>query len=201
MQTFNVAGVPADFRWHIEPASWNLDADGALVVRSGPKNDYFHDPATGSRVASAPCALMESTDQAFILGAHVALDGRSTFDAGLIFVRTQPDHWAKFCLELSPDGRPMIVSVVTRGVSDDCNSVALASPEVFLRVAKTRNTLAFHHSVDGRHWQLARYFSLGEPDRVQIGWVAQSPMGEGCEVRFSRFFHRLGELPNLRDGQ
>ncbi|MGY0194134.1 DUF1349 domain-containing protein [Leptothrix sp. BB-4] len=201
MKTFRVAGIPAEFTWHIEPAAWQLDADGGLVVRSGPKNDYFNDPATGSQVGSAPCALMGTDEPAFILGAHLALDGSATFDAGVIFVRTQPDHWAKFCLERSPDGRPMIVSVVTRGVSDDCNSVALSSPEVFLRVARTPRTFAFHYSTDGQHWQLARYFSLGQAERVQIGWVAQSPMGEGSEVRFSRFFHRIGELANLRDGQ
>jgi uncharacterized protein len=201
METFNLHGVPGDFSWHISPASWHLDGEGSLVVRSGPKNDYFHDPASGSRVASAPAALMETAEPSFILGAQVSLVGQSTFDAGLIFVRTSDDHWAKFCLELSPAGSPTIVSVVTRGVSDDCNSAVLSSPSAYLRVAKTPRTLAFHYSLDGQYWHLVRYFSLGEPPTIQIGWVAQSPMGNGCEVTFSRFFHRTGKLANLRDGQ
>ncbi len=200
MESFELPGVPGRFSWHIQPESWKFDG-GSLVVRSGPKNDYFSDPASGAQVASAPCALLETSEPSFILGAHVSLKGQTTFDAGVIFIRTSKDSWAKFCLELSPAGAPTIVSVVTRGVSDDCNSVALASAKAHLRVAKTPRTFAFHFSEDGSHWHLVRYFSLGEPSSVQIGWVAQSPMGSGSEVTFSQFFHRAGELANLRDGQ
>lgn len=201
MESFKLPGVPGAFSWHIPPAAWRLEPDGSLVVGSGPKNDYFNDPASGLKLASAPSALMDTDEPSFILGAHVSLAGQACFDAGLIFVRTGPDHWAKLCLELSPAGSPTVVSVVTRGVSDDCNCAVLPSPSVHLRVARTPNTFAFHYSLDGRYWHLVRYFSLGQPASVQIGWVAQSPMGDGCEATFSQFFHRTGELANLRDGR
>ncbi|MFO0915157.1 MAG: DUF1349 domain-containing protein [Pirellulales bacterium] len=201
MESFSLPGVPGKFSWHIAPASWRIDSNQSLIVRSGPKNDYFNDPASTSKVASAPSALMATSEPTFVLGAHVSLAGQTTFDAGLIFVRTGEDQWAKLCVELSPAGVPTIVSVVTRGVSDDCNSAVLATPNAYLRVAKTLRTFAFHYSIDGRYWHLVRYFSLGEPPQIQIGWVAQSPMGRDCEVTFSQFFYSTGELADLRDGR
>ncbi len=201
MSTFALPALPAPLDWLIEPMEWKAAPDGSLSMFSGPQNDYFHDPATGKRTASAPFACMTLDAPSFILSAHVQLAGSATYDAGVLFVAVSDDTWAKFCLEVSPAGTPTIVSVVTRGVSDDCNSVTLAAPEVYLRVAKTGNTLAFHYSLDGSFWHMVRYFSLGELASARIGFVAQSPVGQGAHVTFSRFAYRTGELTNLRDGQ
>ena len=86
--------------------------------------------------------------------------------------------WAKLCLELSPQGEVMVVSVVTRGASDDCNSVIVDGP-VWLRVAHLERAFAFHYSLDGATWHMVRYFSLGEPEPVEVGFLAQSPTGSG----------------------
>ncbi|MEP6882845.1 MAG: DUF1349 domain-containing protein, partial [Dokdonella sp.] len=129
--------MPSAFQWHIEPAAWKSEIDGPVVVSSGARNDYFHDPATGAQVASAPCALMDIDEPSFIFSSEVLLSASETFDARVLFVRASTDLWAKFCLELSPTHQPTIVSVVTRGVFDDCNSIALESAHVHLRVAKT----------------------------------------------------------------
>ena len=201
MNTFVLPGTPAPFAWHVQPETWRTDADGSLVVLSGAKNDYFHDPGTGERTASAPCALMETQEPSFILSAHASLVGTETFDAAVLYVKASDDAWAKLCLENSPAHAPMIVSVVTRGVSDDCNSVTLANPSVFLRVSKTPNTLAFHYSLDAKYWHLVRYFSLGLLPAIQIGFVAQSPLGQGCEVKFSHVAYRCGKLSNFRSGE
>jgi Integrase core domain/Protein of unknown function (DUF1349) len=116
METFKLQGVPGDFSCHLSPASWHLDGEDSLVVRSGPKNDYLHDPASGSRVASDPAALIETSEPSFILGTHVSLVVQSTFDAGLIFVRTNDEHWAKFWLELSPGS----IESFNRRFRDEC---------------------------------------------------------------------------------
>jgi uncharacterized protein len=197
MTTFVLPGLPAALTWHIEPPEWQTDPDGSLSLLSGPGNDYFHDPATGKRTASAPCALMKIDEPSFILSARAQMLGRETFDAAVLFVSVSD----KFCLENSPGGRPTIVSVVTRGASDDCNSVSLADAAVYLRIAKTLSTLAFHYSLDANYWHLVRYFSLGTLPSVSVGFVAQSPIGHGCRVTFSNFGFRVGELPNLRNGQ
>src|SRR5207342_974724 len=109
------------------------------------------------------------------------------------------DLWAKLCFEYSPQHQPMIVSVVTRGVSDDCNSVVIGGREVYLRIAHTPRTTAFHYSLDGRYWQLVRYFTLGELHNLQVGFSSQSPTGQKCTAVFSKIHYRAGALKDNRN--
>jgi hypothetical protein len=95
----------------------------------------------------------------------------------------------------------MIVSVVTRGVSDDCNSAAIAGQEVYLRVACTAQTLAFHYSSDGRFWHFVRYFTLGDMTDLRLGFSSQSPTGDGCTSVFSEISYRAGALKDNRSGE
>ena len=46
-------------------------------------------------------------------------------------------HWAKLSFELSPDKQPTMVTVVTRGLSDDCNSISISGNTVYLQIAKS----------------------------------------------------------------
>ncbi|MBE0344433.1 DUF1349 domain-containing protein, partial [Paenibacillus sp. 28ISP30-2] len=39
-------------------------------------------------------------------------------------------------------------------------------------------------SSDGQQWKLARYFGMDVPNELKVGVVAQSPVGEGCDVSF-----------------
>jgi hypothetical protein len=94
----------------------------------------------------------------------------------------------------------MIVSVVTRGVSDDCNSFAVAGGSVWLRIARLGPASAFHASTDGRRWELVRHFSLGESVEPAIGFEAQSPTGQGCNVTFDQVRFDARRLADLRSG-
>ena len=88
----------------------------------------------------------------------------------------------------------MIVTVVTRGFSDDCNSVLIDGNTVYLRVARIGTAFALHYALDGRYWHFVRYFTLGALENLQVGFLAQSPTGEGCRVRFSEIAYRPGLL-------
>src|SRR5437764_8045062 len=109
------------FSWLRPPAAWSVE-HGALSISAGPKTDWFADPAGAEPALNAPALVGRPPDEDFTLVARVRIDAASTFDAGVLFVHGDDTTWAKNCLELSPQGQPMIVSVVTRGVSDDCNS-------------------------------------------------------------------------------
>lgn len=91
--------------------------------------------------------------------------------------------------------------MVTRGVSDDCNSAVIESSEVYLRIARTPQTLAFHYSQDGRYWHLVRYFSLGKLDALRVGFSAQSPTGQKCTAVSSEINYRVGVLKDIRSGE
>ncbi|HEY7092332.1 MAG TPA: DUF1349 domain-containing protein, partial [Ktedonobacterales bacterium] len=111
------------------------------------------------------------------------------------------DVWAKLCFEYSPQGQPMIVSVVTRDVSDDCNSSPLVEDSVFLRITRRKAILALHYSLDGQVWQLVRYFSIGDASHMSLGFSAQSPTGSGCVAVFSQIYYRPTAVSDLRSGK
>jgi regulation of enolase protein 1 (concanavalin A-like superfamily) len=186
---------------------WRRDEQGGTVTATAPAGtDLYVNPAgAGSTDAETllNAATLLGTPPAgdFQLSARVHVDFSSQFDAGVLLLWADERTWAKFCFEFSPAAEPMVVSVVTRGVSDDANAFVVADRSVGLRVSRVDGVYAFHASTDGRTWQLVRVFSLGDdPDRHQVGFEAQSPTGEGCTVTFTELHFTQQRLTDLRDG-
>jgi regulation of enolase protein 1 (concanavalin A-like superfamily) len=197
---FIVPPLSFDFQWENRPVRWQLHPGGGLSITAGPLTDLFVDPAGGSSIHNAPSALCTPTDRDFMVYARVTPTLMSTFDAGGLQIRAGDGVWAKLCLEYSPQRQATVVSVVTRDVSDDCNSDAIDEDGVYLRIARTARTCAFHYSRDGHFWHLVRYFSLGEPDRVRVGFSSQSPQGAGCTATFSEITYVPSSLDDIRNG-
>jgi regulation of enolase protein 1 (concanavalin A-like superfamily) len=193
-----IPALPMRLSWLRPPATWSLEV-GELRIGAGPKTDWFADPAGGAPVLNAPALVGRPPDEDFTLLARVRIGGASMFDAGVLFIHADDKTWAKLCLELSPAGQPMIVSVVTRGVSDDCNSQTVEDNEAWLRVARLNGALAFHTSLDGERWELVRSFALPARD-LDVGFSAQSPTGGGCTASFREVAYANRRLADLRDG-
>ena len=136
-----------------------------------------------------------------MLSAQVNAHHAATYDAGVLMVYESPLAWAKLCLELSPQGRPMIVSVVTKGISDDCNAFSITGSMYHMRVSKLEKAYAFHVSENGVEWDLIRYFRLEDHANTEMGFLAQSPTGNGCMASFRdiRLEERL--LADIRSGE
>jgi uncharacterized protein len=190
----------------VPPLTWDHQttdvgvSDGALRLAAPARTDWIADAATGERFLSAP-AVGFTAPREYILSAQVRPAFADTFDAGVLVIYQDERTWAKLCFEFSPQRQPMVVSVVTRGLSDDCNSVPLDQDWVELRIARTGHTFAFHYSVDGNHWHFVRLFALGEADTVlRTGFLAQSPMGHGSQAVFSRVRYEERPLTDYRDG-
>ncbi len=201
MEAFRLAALPAELHWRLPPKDWAVQADGSLSILAPSKTDLFTDPGSGAGTDSAPVALFVPPDESFLLSARVEVTFSSTFDAGVLHAWVDGERWAKLCFEYSPQREPTVVSVVNRGVSDDCNSVPVAGTSAFLRVAHLGRATAFHWSLDGKRWNLARYFSLGKTDGLRVGFSSQSPTGPGCRSRFSEIHYRAGTLRDLRNGE
>jgi regulation of enolase protein 1 (concanavalin A-like superfamily) len=201
MEGFRLAAIPADLGWNLNPVDWAKEGENELSIRAGAKTDLFIDPKGGVKIDNAPAALFTPPTDEFIISARVKVGFASTFDAGALQVRIRDNLWAKLCFELSPQREPMIVSVVTHGVSDDCNSTPVKGDEVFLRIAQSARTTAFHYSMDGERWSFVRYFALGSNKGLRAGFSSQSPTGEGCRAFFSGITYRAGTLGDLRTGE
>jgi regulation of enolase protein 1 (concanavalin A-like superfamily) len=199
--TLTLPGVPAALAWVNEPASFELGQDGLFAIDAGARTDLFADPDGSTPIDNAPAALFEPPDARFLLSARVTATFASAFDAAALLLRVGGGRWAKLAFEVSPQLQPMVVSVVTRGVSDDSNGTLVDDSHVYLRLAFTERTIAFHASRDGNQWALVRYFSLEEPPiDVRVGFSAQSPTGQGCRATFAEISYDAGGLGDLRDG-
>ena len=197
----SVPGLPRPLRWLVPAPRIEVTGAGALRMEAGPRSDWFIDPGGDAVVRNAPALLMDASGP-WQLSAVVSADHRATFDAGVLFVHVDDVTWAKLCLELSPQGEVMVVSVVTRGTSDDCNSVPVEGHSLHLRISALERAFAFHWSPDGQAWHLVRYFSLGDgaPSAARVGFIAQSPTGEGCTAEFADVTFRSELLAELRAG-
>ncbi|WP_438817482.1 DUF1349 domain-containing protein, partial [Streptomyces clavuligerus] len=134
--------------------------------------------------------------------ARVTVGFAAPFDAGVLTVQAGEREWAKLCLELSPR-RPTICTVVTRGHSDDANAWEVEGDTAWLRISRTGRAFACHASADGERWTFVRTFTLGTDRQARTalaGFMAQSPTGEGCAVRFDRITYRPYAPAGLRDG-
>lgn len=194
----NIPGLELSFEWVGKPIDVEF-GDRSIVMSATPQTDWFTDPETSQVVATTSAVVCRPMTE-FMLSAQVDVEFSSTFDAGALVLWSNTQSWAKLAFEFSPQGQAMIVSVVTRGESDDCNSVVIDSSSVWLRISGLGDAHAFHYSTDGDHWHFVRYFRLDTYGSVDVGFEAQSPLGGGCVARFSNISYVPERLASLRTG-
>ncbi|MEV4973019.1 DUF1349 domain-containing protein [Streptomyces scopuliridis] len=201
-QPIDLPELPFPLRAYGPEGAWRY-VDGALTGRAGARQDRFVPPAGASlEPASDAPRLLGTPDGDFQLIARVTVGFAAAFDAGVLALEADARHWAKLCLELSPE-RPTICTVVTRGHSDDANSFVVDGDSHWLRISRTGRAFAFHASPDGERWTFVRVFTLGTPEQAaaaRVGFLAQSPTGEGCAVTYDRIVFRPEGLADARDG-
>jgi uncharacterized protein len=185
----------------------SVDRPSSAVVAAAPAHTDLYlnpggaDAADAGSMINAATLLGAPPSGDFQFSARVSVDFRARYDAGVLLLWVDELHWAKFCFEFSPASQPMVVSVVTRKVSDDANAFVVPERSVWLRVSRVDRVYSFHASTDATTWRLVRVFSLGDAVADhQIGFEAQSPTGDGCTVTFDQIGFIQQRLQDLRDG-
>jgi regulation of enolase protein 1 (concanavalin A-like superfamily) len=201
-----VPGLP----FTLSPSSgeaWIVDEAAATVTATAAaRSDIFIDPGADSQLnaesmLNAATLLGVPPAGDFQFSARVTVDFAATFDAGVLLLWIDDRHWGKLCFEYSPDGEPMIVSVVARGVADDANAFVVDGRTVWLRVSRVDHAFAYHASLDGRTWRMIRFFTIDDPaTSAAVGFEAQSPTGDGCVVTFDDIHFTAERLHDLRNG-
>lgn len=193
-----ILGFPP-LHWTGEPGRATFDGE-TLELLASTGSDLIND-ATGGPAQQGATALVFDAPDRFSLAARVAVvPPRTTFDAGALALWADLDHWAKLCFEFSPQGRAMVVSVVTNGYSDDVNSTLVLGEAVWLRIARVGPAWVFHSSADGEQWDFVRLFRLQTELPIQAGFLAQAPLGDRCDARFDRITLSADVPLDLRDG-
>jgi regulation of enolase protein 1 (concanavalin A-like superfamily) len=194
----SIKGIPAELQWKNVPESWKVDEQGLQIV-AGKNTDWFVSPLDGKVSSNAPLLLFKP-DKDFVLSAKLTVELRRQWDAGFLMAYLNDSTWAKFALELSAYQEPTIVTVVTRGASDDCNSSVITGNSIYLQLGKIGRALAFYTSPDGRAWKLVRSFTLGEAESLRVGFASQSPLGEKGTASFSEIRYAATRISDLFKG-
>jgi len=192
--------LPEKLTWKNTPLVAEKLTDDSFTMTAGAETDWFFDPADSYAKNNAPVGLFFPPDDPFLLSAKVTVEFGSTYDAGVLFVYAGEKNWAKLCFEYSPQKTPMVVSVVTQGKSDDSNSITTDGNLLFLRIYRQANTFSFHYSIDSHYWHLIRYFGFENLTQLQVGFSAQSPTGQSCQVHFSEINYQAKRLSDIRNG-
>lgn len=200
--TLRVDGLPP-LAWTHGEGLWSYDEQLVeLTLASAAGVDWIHDATSGRRLQEATSCSFSATDADFTLSVRARVDRpRTTFDAAVLTLWADADHWAKLCFEYSPLGEAMVVSVVTDVFSDDSNGPVVLGDEVYLRVARVGPAWAFHYSLDGLRWWFVRLFRLRSSGPVSVGFMAQAPTGPPCTVHFDHIRYAEQGLADLRDGR
>lgn len=183
--------------WQNMPAVSHLERGTELTIRSGKETDWFVDPFDSTVHNTAPMLLFTpATD--YILSVNLRVGFKTKWDAGAFMIWAEDHNWAKLSFELSPEKQPTMVTVVPRGVSDDCNSIPISGNAVYIQIAKSA-PYVFYSSIDGKNWQVLRVFNLDNAVKVGVGFESQSPAGDGTEGVFSGIHYQTQKITDIFD--
>lgn len=177
-----------------------------LVIYAPGREDWFCNPIPDANgklddpAAGAP-VLYTEVEGDFVFSATVKPDHKSTYDACALMVIENEKLWTKLAFEASDFGTNLICSVVTNGVSDDCNGCDIAPGQVWLKLVRVGNIFSAHYSLDGGDYHMVRLFTLPVGSTVKVGIEAQCPTGDGGNRTFRDVRLEKRTVENLRKGE
>jgi uncharacterized protein len=178
-----VKAIPYPYMLLENPKEFKVLADNAIVMTAGKETD-LHNPANGSYYRHNAPKFLFTPDANFVFSARVEPSFENQYDGGAILLYSDSENWAKVLLEYI-DNKPILgISVIKDKITDDAYFIPHGAA-VFLRVTKAGKVCNFLTSPDGKEWTVIREFVYHKPEQLKIGFYAQSPIGNSCQVKFS----------------
>lgn len=174
-----------------------------ILIAAAKNTDFFVDPATKQEINNAPLYVLNAENE-FTFFCRVKPQFNDVYDAGALMYYVDNTNWVKLAFEKTDLGYPAIVSVVTKGFSDDCNGEKIDLDSVWLKMSKKEKLIGLYFSVDGLEWKMHRLFKFddGVGNRANyFGLEAQSPFGQGCSVEFSNLELNNQSVTDFRKGR
>jgi regulation of enolase protein 1 (concanavalin A-like superfamily) len=187
-----ISSIPHKLYWENKTEKF-LIQENRLTIEAGEKTDMFRDPNVTYNTDNAPKLLFKA-DENFILSASIEHSFTSKWDGGAIIIKSDSLNWIKFCFEKDYTGAKRVVSVVTKNISDDCNSVEINANRVFYKMAKADNVITLYYSTNGIKWFLIRHLQFDTNPGFEVGFLAQSPTGSKCVVKFSNIKYQSKKI-------
>ncbi|MEP6948081.1 MAG: DUF1349 domain-containing protein [Ginsengibacter sp.] len=194
-----ISSIPHKLYWENKAGKF-LIKENSLTIEAGEKTDMFRDPNVTYNTDNAPKLLFKA-DENFILSASIEHSFTNKWDGGAIVIKNDSLNWIKFCFEKDYTGARRVVSVVTKNISDDCNSVEINSNRVFYKVAKADNVITLYYSINGAKWFLIRHLQFDTNPGFEVGFLAQSPTGTKCAAKFSSIKYESKKIKDPYTGE
>lgn len=174
----------------------------SLEMVSSVETDFFIEPGQPPyNKANAPLLLMTvDNTKPFTFSIKVSPKHLVKYDAGMVFLYVNDSEWLKFAFEVDERMIGRIVTVKTKGFSDDNNHDAISTKSVYLKISSDTKVVGFYYSLDAKTWQLVRVFKNEYPQNLKIGIGSQSPVGKGNKSVFSEFQFAETNVKDFRMG-
>ncbi len=195
----SLPALPFKLSWNNKPVKFS-QTPTTLTIVAGKETDMFRDPNVTYNTDNAP-KLLFTPDSNFVFSTGIRHSFTSKWDGGAIVIIEDSLNWIKFCFEKDYTGARRVVSVVTKDISDDCNSVAISGDLVYYKVAKAANVITLYYSLDNKKWFLVRHLQFNNKNDLKIGFLAQSPTGKQCTVQFSGIKYEAKKIKDPYAGE
>jgi uncharacterized protein len=170
----------------------------------GEKKDYFNDPDGKLSNNTAPILLTKiDNTKPFTLTAKVTPGFTKTglYNAGVLYVYRNDNHYQKFCFEQDERGDHRVVSVRTITTSDDNNHDKIAQPFVYMKLSSDGQTIGSYYSLDAKTWHLARLYRNDYGTELWTGISAQCPVDTGSFAFFNEINLTQTSVKDFRLGE
>jgi uncharacterized protein len=174
--------------WLNEPSEWSRTS-AELQVVTDQSTDFWRKTHYGFTRDKGHFLGFETKGD-FTAELRVRARYEALYDQAGLMVRLDETRWVKAGVELS-DGRGMLSSVLTDGISDWSIGVFDGNPaEFWLRATVSAGVLRLQASADGTTWPLMRLASFPQAATYRVGPMCCTPERAGLRVAFSDF--RIG---------
>ncbi|MBD2020999.1 DUF1349 domain-containing protein [Leptolyngbya sp. FACHB-36] len=172
-------------QWYNKPPAWQEQADG-IRVTTGAKTDFWRKTHYGF-IRDNGHFYYQTVTGDFTAEVKITGQYQVLYDQAGLMVRENELTWLKCGIEYVEDVQN-VSAVVTREFSD-WSVVPLSQPptSLWLRVQRRAEAIEVHYSLDGHQHQLLRLAYLTSAAALQVGLMAASPQGEGCQITFEGF--------------
>lgn len=194
-----VPGIATPMTWVNQPARFKVTETG-IDISAGARTDRYIAPDGGYVIDKAPRLLIDA-DRDFTLTAKISHAFAEKWDAGVLVLEADAQNWIKFCFEKDYLGKHRVVTVVTRGVSDDANSIAIDGDSVYYRLAKVGDAVYMYASTDPKSWLLIRALNFKTSLPLKTGFMAQAPNSDGADVRFRDVTYQTAAMKDFWKGE
>lgn len=194
-----IPGVEKNAAWINQATSYHATETGIRIV-AGEKTDKYIAPDYSYTFDNAPRLVFEA-DRDFVFSTAIQHPFENKWDGGAIILEADKDNWIKFCFEKDYTGAKRVVSVVTKGISDDANSIELAQNTAYYKMAKKEDTVYLYVSKSGKEWYLVRAINFKYNKTLKLGLLAQSPEGKSNTVNFSDVKYSATTIKDFWSGE